>query len=419
VEDPIGFYQFTEPMQQVIRSVAETGKPDFFVSTAHPRLVGGKPSKNPRYLQIRPDLQHPRDAYLAEMGARLRRRLPISQPLHTPVAAVLPGRRNNPPEVGVRPLAVFNPIHYFELPELFMEFICSMTGKSPSTTGAGSEGALTKGPFNALPPIMDLNNALVSWMLTGHHGFVTAAGYVGPKVRVDHDVSLLVPEVWCHLTPEERDPQFLIRGHYLEKCEDFTHKGKTVLASRLGYRINAHFVHTFFGRVFNHPGAVFTDEMLQPELQDREIFVDGMDNIMTQKRVAELYFEDGSVAQACPPLAALLHIMRDGNWQGRGLADAEVRKLFAREYLLGSDWYAERLKARQAVDVTLWRNHVSYCERFLKRTSHADEAARLGVAERLKLARETLATVSAAEYLADLRGTIGAEPIVNYISRSK
>ncbi len=26
-----------------------------------------------------------------------------------------------------------------------MEFICSMTGKSPSTTGAGSEGALTKG----------------------------------------------------------------------------------------------------------------------------------------------------------------------------------------------------------------------------------------------------------------------------------
>jgi hypothetical protein len=34
---------------------------------------------------------------------------------------------------------VFNPIPYFELPELFMEFICSMTGKSPSTTGAGSE----------------------------------------------------------------------------------------------------------------------------------------------------------------------------------------------------------------------------------------------------------------------------------------
>ncbi len=116
------------------------------------------------------------------MAARLRRRLPPGQPVLKPVAAVLPGRRNNPPETGIRSLACYNPIHYFELPELFMEFICSMTGKSPSTTGAGSEGALTKGPFNALPPIIDLNNALVSFILTGHHAFVTAAGYVGPKV---------------------------------------------------------------------------------------------------------------------------------------------------------------------------------------------------------------------------------------------
>ena len=64
-----------------------------------------------------------------------------------PVNAVLAGRRNNPPdpEIGLPPLAVYNPIHYQELPELFMEFISSLTGKSPSTTGFGSEGALTKG----------------------------------------------------------------------------------------------------------------------------------------------------------------------------------------------------------------------------------------------------------------------------------
>ena len=71
--------------------------------------------------------------------------------------AVLAGRRNNPPDLkaGIPPLAVYSPIHYQEPPELFMDFICSLTGKSPSTTGAGSEGALTKGPFNALAPTAD------------------------------------------------------------------------------------------------------------------------------------------------------------------------------------------------------------------------------------------------------------------------
>ena len=136
------------------------------VSSAHPRLVDGKPSKNPRYLQSRPDLRAPRATPTWPRSARgsdrehPRRRARA----HSRCNAVLAGRRNNPPEPDIRlpPLAVYNPIHYQELPELFMDFICSLTGKSPSTTGFGSEGALTKGPFNALPPVVDLNNALVS-----------------------------------------------------------------------------------------------------------------------------------------------------------------------------------------------------------------------------------------------------------------
>ncbi len=416
INDTVGFYQFTEPMQRLIREVAESGKTGYFVCTANPRLVDGKPSKNPRYLQVRPDLTKPLDSYLAEVSGRMRRRIPASKPLHTHVTAVLPGRRNNPPEPGIRPLACYNPIHYFELPELFMEFICSMTGKSPSTTGAGSEGALTKGPFNALPPIIDLNNALVSWLLTGHGGFVTAAGYVGPKCRVDHDISLLVPEVWCRLRPEERNPKFLIEGGFLEKCQDFEHNGKKILASRLGYRINAKFVRSFFGRVFNHPHAVFTEEMLKPELQGIDVFVDGMENIVaTQKRVAKAYFDDGSFAQACPPLQALLTIMLHDEWEGKGLDHPDVRKLFTRDYLLASDWYQARLKAKQSVDVRLWTRHVEYLERFSRRTSHAEEATRLGIANRLEHARAMLAQVQAAGYPETLRGTLGVEPIEKYL----
>jgi hypothetical protein len=302
-----------------------------------------------------------------------------------------------------------------ELPELFMEVICSMTGKSPSTTGAGSEGALTKGPFNALPPIMDLNNALVSFILTGHRGFVTAAGYVGPHLRVDHDVSLIVPEVWCRMTPDERDPKFLIANRFLDRCADFELDGKKVLASRLGWRINARFVHAFFGRVFNHPHAVFTEAMLKPELQDKDCFADGLDNIVaTQKRVAQMYFNDGSIAQACPPLKALLHIMLHDQFEGKGLDDPEFRKLFTRENLLASDWYAARLAAKQKIDRALWKRHVQYLNAFLRKPSHVDIAEEMKIADRLTLARKMLELAEAPEYLEKLVGTLGAEPVENY-----
>jgi hypothetical protein len=415
LEDAIGFHQFTSPIQAVVHDVANNGANGFFVTPAHPRLIEGKPTKNPRYLQIRPDLLNEREIHLAEVGARLSRRAPAGQPILNPVGAVLPGQRNNPPEPQIRSLAVFNPIHYLELPELFMQFIASVTGKSPSTTGAGSEGALTKGPFNALPPIIDLNNALVAWVLTGHHAFVTAAGYVGPKVRVDHDISLLVPEIWCRMSADERDPKFLIESGYLEKCADFEHAGKKVQASRLGYRINGRFVHAFFGRVFNHPGVVFTPHMLRPELQDLDIFADGVDNIVTaQKNVAKLYFNDGSINRACPPLRALLEIMANETWDGKGLDHPDVRHLFTREYLLASDWYAARLKAKQAVDCKLWRSHVNYLERFLRRHTHAEEAQRLGIPARLQYAQAALNESESPAYLAKLNGTLGAEPIEPY-----
>jgi hypothetical protein len=418
-EDALVFANYTEPMQKLIRESAEPGGTEFFACSARPRLVDGQPSKNPRYLQRRPDLANPRDTYLAEMATRLQRRISLDTPLYTPVNAVVPGRRNNPPDpvARIRPLAVFNPIHYMELPELFMEFISSMTGKSPSTTGAGSEGAMTKGPFNALPPIIDLNAALVSYALTESDVFVSAAGYIGPKMRVDHDVSLLIPEVWCRMAPAERQPAFLIENGYLEKCEDFTVDGKKVLASRLGWRMTAGFVRTFFGRVFNYPHAVFTEELLRPEKQDKAVFADGMDNMVTTHRdVAMRYFADGSVEWACPPLKGLLHIMAHGNYEGKGIDDPAFRALFKRENILASDWYAARLAAKQEFDVALWRNHATYLQNFLKKKNYADEAQRLQIPARLESAWDTYHKVKSPAYLADLKGTIGRQPLAGMTS---
>jgi hypothetical protein len=287
-----------------------------------------------------------------------------------------------------------------------------MTGKSPSTTGAGSEGALTKGPFNALPPIIDLNNALVSYVLCESDVFITAAGYVGPRMRVDHDISLLVPEIWCRMSIQERSPDFLIRNGYLEPCADFEHEGRTVLASRLGYRITRRFVNTYFGRVFNHPHVVFTDEMLRPELQDLATFVEGVNTIITtQQRVARAYFDDGSIAWACPPLQALLHMMRDGHFENMGLGDPELRRLFTREYLLSSDWYSQRLAAKQLIDANVWKHHVDALEAFLLRPGYADEAERLNVRGTLARAKEALTEVQSSEYLDRLHGSLGADPM--------
>ena len=258
------FDEFSVPMRRLLRSAEESGT-GYVVCSANPRLIDGQPSKNPRYLQTRPDLLDPFPRYVAERGMRLAQALPASKPLLVPVSAVLVGRRNNPPDpaAGIRPLAVYGPIHYQELPELFMDFICSLTGKSPSTTGAGSEGALTKGPFNALRPIVDLNAALVSYILTSLGGFSTAAGYIGPKMRVDHDISLLIPEVWCRLSPNERQPAFLIAEGHLEAVLDLDHAHGKVLASRLGYRITAKFAH-FSGAGFRPSRPCFSRGTLTP-----------------------------------------------------------------------------------------------------------------------------------------------------------
>ncbi len=409
VDRVVEFDQYTQPMQAMLRGFVQDERPDFVVSSAHPRIVEGKPSKNPRYLQRRPGLVNPEQLRLAEVGTRFLRKANATQRIHFAVDAVLAGRRNNPPDpkIGLPALAVYSPIHYLELPELFMDFACSLTGKSPSTTGFGSEGALTKSPFNALWPVVDLNNALVGMILTGEAGFSTAAGHVGPHFRVDHDISMLVPEVWCRMTPQERDAKFLIENGYLEKVQDFEYQGRNVLASRLGYRITMLFADHFLGRIFETPDAVFSQEMLRPEQQGLDIFVEGLTSILeAQRRVALNYFEDGSIEAACPPIAALLHIMAHGQWNGLTVDTPEVRQMFTRESLLASDWYQERLAAKQERDVVLWNRNVGALEYALSRGNSE-------MSERLRRARERLTHVSSPDYRRDLVGTIGADPFVD------
>ena len=416
--DAPGLSHFTEPMQNLVNRAAKLPKADdpaketYWVCTANPRLVNGVPTKNPRYLQVRPDVANPKDVALADLSNHLFRDVPLDKPLRHSVDVVAAGRRNNPPEEGVPPLCAYNPLHYMELPELFMEFISSMTGKSPSTTGAGSEGALTKAPFNALPAIYDLNAALLSYALSGYDGWLSSAGYIGPKVKVAHDISLLIPEIFSRMSVEERNARNLVKRGFLEKIEDFEYEGRTVHASRLGYRMNRAFASTFFGRIFLHPDVVFTEEMLRPELQDEAVFADSVDIIVTtHKVVAEHYRADGSIEWAVPPLRALLEIMIDGvSREGWNLASPEFRAQFERENILNSAWYSERLDAKAARDARQAREAIEALARFYKGENNEEVIERLGLDERLAAARAWLEEVTSQAYRDHLVGSLGLQP---------
>lgn len=402
--DVLRFDRFTPPMRKNLSDFLEETKPEYVVSSANPRLIDGKPSKNVRYLQNRDDIVNRRKYYISDIGSRLARGIAPGKDVPHPVNAVISGRRNNPASEGIRALAVHGPLHYLELPELFMEYIASMTGKSPSTVGAGLEGAMTKGPFNALCAVTDLNAALVSFALTRYDGWLSSAGYIGVKYRVDHDISLLIPEIWARMRPNELDVQNLIKVGMLERCKDFEYGGKKVLASRLGWRITEDFVIRYFGRIFSNPASIFTADMLRPELQDMDAFADGMDNMVgAHRRAAEMYFEDGSIEGACPPLKALLYIMRDGSYEGKTLDDPSLRQMFTRESILKSEWYAERLMNRQQIEINLLQSAI----RRLSSSENKDAATAAKIAE----LQAKLKTVKGINYLKSIYGTLGADSI--------
>lgn len=410
--DVMGYVTYSEPVKRHIEAFLQ-GEDEYCVVSSETRLVDGKRSKNPRYLEHRSDFKYPIRTYLAEVGERFARRIPLDQPVLMPVHAILPGRRNNPPgmESGKRilPLSVYNPIHFQELPELFMDYISSLTGKSPSTTGAGSEGALTKGPFNMLLPIYDLNNALLSYILGEYHAFSTPAGHIGHGVKVDHDISMLVPEIWARLTEEERDPKRLIAEGSFEKVQDFVYDGTLVPASRLGYRITEAFCHRYLGKIFDEPLTVFDEQILQPEKQSLSDFADGVLNIVNgQEKAAKNYFADGSIDHAIPPVRALLHIMAYGHYKGYGLEAEEVRSLFHREVVMASEWYLERLKNKQKFDVALMEQKADNLRNFISDPINASVIQEFAYDQRLQKAEEMLAYYGSSAYLESLKGTLGA-----------
>ena len=88
-----------------------------------------------------------------------------------------------------------------------------------------------------------------------------------------------------------------------------------------------------------------------------------------------------------------------------------MRRLFAKEYVLASDWYAARLRTKQERDKSLWRRHVAYLSDFVNDDTSSEDVERLKIRERLAWAKGELEKVWGVEHLHGLVGTIGADPM--------
>jgi hypothetical protein len=256
--------------------------------------------------------------------------------------------------------------------------------------------------------VYDLNNALLSFILTGYPGFLSAAGYVGPNFEIDHDITYLLPEIWCRMTDEERNPKFLIEHEYLERCENFSHNGRVVHAERLGYRITRKFIRVLAGRVFQFPDTVFSDRMLRPETQDMDIFADSMDTILeAHRRAALLIIDNAEFDNAIPPLRALLHIAVDGQYAGMTLRGEKFRSMFTREAVINSDWYIARLKKYQISQIEHLSKGLEYVKNFSKQRENDIIKSHIDLRKRERIIAKKLNFVKTNAYVKRLIGTLG------------
>jgi hypothetical protein len=104
--------------------------------------------------------------------------------------------------------------------------------------------------------------------------------------------------------------------------------------------------------------------------------------------------------------------MARGEYEGMNAHTPQFRTMFTRDYVLGSDWYKARLKAKQQIDIALWQRHLVYLSEFMAKPAYRSEAVKLGVTHRKNFAQTEFIRATSEAYLDVLSGTLGADPSV-------
>ena len=420
VEDVAIHDAFTQPMREHVDRNAARERAASRSARREPRIVDGKPTKNPRYLQVRPDVARPRDRYVAEMGARLYRRLPLRRSRCIfPVISVLSGRRNNPPD---RRACGRSASTARSTTRSCPSSSWTTSARSPASRRArpapDREGALTKGPFNAL--CRHRRPEQRAGLDAPHRATPASARPPASSARTTASTTTSAcssPRSGAGSSRTSATREHLIEAGHLERLDGLRVR-RASRCSRAGSATGspASSCTRFFGRVFDNPAAVFTEEILKPEMQDPAVFADGVNNIVeAQKRVAPTYFEDGSIEDAARRSARCSTSWPTATWRERTRATPRSARSSPASRCSTSDWYAERLTVKQRRDVELWQRHVRNLTEFLARPGHREEAARLGIpraagACAFRAGAGAVARVRAVARRHDRRGPVASAP---------
>ena len=103
--------------------------------------------------------------------------------------------------------------------------------------------------------------------------------------------------------------------------------------------------------------------------------------------------------------------MAYGHYEGKDISDPELRRMFDREEVLKSDWYKARLKLKQEKDVSFYKKQIAYLEDFKANKDNAILVDDMQIDSRIEMAKNCLKRVESKQYLSEIEGTIGADPL--------
>lgn len=438
VSNRVAFDKYTaEQKRNILNALAQhqRGEKGYFVVSDRARVLqDGSRSTNPRYLEDDDSLNNPKPYREAEIANHLCRNVPFDQQIYNVVDFITPARRLNTTDYTssgaiVPHIAIYPPLMIQDTPELLEDLICSVTGKSPSTTGGlGSESAGTKGPFNCMPHVHYLNNQIRALCLSNEPVITTAAERIGPNYYIGHDLSIAAKEVFARVQRDELQKQRLLDLGYIDLEPDVEHNGEISKGGSYYYFTKLGMLE-FFGRVFLTSDSTWSNDQIKPWEQNSELYVEGKKTLNRfKKEIALKYFNDGSIELASQPLKAILHMMAFDKYEFTPppandddtsrivekvvwtRESPEYRALFTSEAIFNSAEYLNAIKEARRRDVELYTQQVTTLESFINgnqnNLTHSDlneYTTRLG---RLKQKKEWAESNQHIDYI---MGSIGAD----------